>query len=163
MRFIVALAQSADTVTGEQIATGGTRRAVAKPDSFGGNDNRPCGLFQEAQYTDQERVCITQRFGNYDAKKLNQCVDVCKACMNGNTGYLQHVVQAQEEQAEMRLVQLVQIAVEKFLTLWTLFLYSAVFIACTHCITSGSVASVGLVKIVSLTDKEDLKRFDRDS
>jgi len=48
----------------------------------------PIGLAacsQEAEYSDQQRVCIAQRFGNFDASKLNQCVDACKACMNGNT------------------------------------------------------------------------------
>jgi hypothetical protein len=40
---------------------------------------------QEVQYTDQQRACIAQRYNDYDARKLSQCVDVCKACMNGNT------------------------------------------------------------------------------
>ena len=40
---------------------------------------------QEVEYTDQQRACITQRYKNFDARKLSQCVDVCKACMNGNT------------------------------------------------------------------------------
>jgi hypothetical protein len=40
---------------------------------------------KEAEYTDQQRICIAQRYQNYDAKKINQCVDVCKVCMNGNT------------------------------------------------------------------------------
>jgi hypothetical protein len=39
---------------------------------------------QEAEYTDQQRRCIAQRHNQYDAKQLSQCVDVCKACMNGN-------------------------------------------------------------------------------
>jgi hypothetical protein len=39
---------------------------------------------QEVAYTDQQRVCIAQRYKNYDARQLSQCVDVCKACMNGN-------------------------------------------------------------------------------
>ena len=39
---------------------------------------------KEIEYTDQQRVCIAQRHGDFDAKKLSQCVDVCKACMNGN-------------------------------------------------------------------------------
>jgi hypothetical protein len=39
---------------------------------------------QEAGYTDQQRVCIAERYKNYDAKQLSQCVDVCKACMGGN-------------------------------------------------------------------------------
>ncbi len=32
---------------------------------------------QEVTYTDQ-------RYNVYDARKLSQCVDVCKSCMNGN-------------------------------------------------------------------------------
>ena len=38
---------------------------------------------QEDGYTNQQRACIAQRYTNYDAKQLSQCVDVCKACMNG--------------------------------------------------------------------------------
>jgi len=38
---------------------------------------------QEDPYTDQQRSCIAKRYTNYDAKQLSQCVDVCKACMNG--------------------------------------------------------------------------------
>ncbi len=30
-------------------------------------------------------MCIAQRYKDYDARQLSQCVDVCKACMNGNT------------------------------------------------------------------------------
>jgi hypothetical protein len=40
---------------------------------------------REVEYTDQQRLCIAQRHTTYDAKQLSQCVDVCKACMNGNT------------------------------------------------------------------------------
>jgi hypothetical protein len=40
---------------------------------------------QEVEYSDQQRACIAQRYQNFDAKKISQCVDVCKACMNGNT------------------------------------------------------------------------------
>ena len=39
---------------------------------------------QEVEYSDQQRVCIARRYQDYDARKLSQCVDVCKACMNGN-------------------------------------------------------------------------------
>jgi hypothetical protein len=39
---------------------------------------------QEAEYSDQQRACIAQRYADFDAKKLTQCVDICKACMNGN-------------------------------------------------------------------------------
>ena len=40
---------------------------------------------QEITYTDEQRACIAQRYSAFDARKLSQCVDVCKACMNGNT------------------------------------------------------------------------------
>jgi hypothetical protein len=40
---------------------------------------------QEAEYSDQQRACIAKRYQDFDARKLDQCVDVCKACMNGNT------------------------------------------------------------------------------
>jgi hypothetical protein len=39
---------------------------------------------QEVEYTDQQRACISERYKEFDARKLSQCVDVCKACMNGN-------------------------------------------------------------------------------
>jgi len=39
---------------------------------------------QEVEYTDQQRACIARRYGYFDAKKLDQCVDVCKTCMTGN-------------------------------------------------------------------------------
>jgi hypothetical protein len=39
---------------------------------------------QEVEYTDQQRACISQRYKEFDARKLSQCVDICKACMNGN-------------------------------------------------------------------------------
>jgi hypothetical protein len=38
---------------------------------------------KEEDYTDRQRSCIVQRYTNYDAKQLSQCVDVCKACMRG--------------------------------------------------------------------------------
>jgi hypothetical protein len=40
---------------------------------------------KEVEYSDQQRACITQRHREFDARKLSHCVDVCKACMNGNT------------------------------------------------------------------------------
>jgi hypothetical protein len=40
---------------------------------------------QEAAYTEQQRSCIAQRYPDYNEKRLSQCVDVCKACMKGNT------------------------------------------------------------------------------
>jgi hypothetical protein len=39
---------------------------------------------QEVEYTDQQRACIAQRYAVFDARKLSQCVDVCKACMKGS-------------------------------------------------------------------------------
>jgi hypothetical protein len=39
---------------------------------------------QEVEYSDSQRACIAQRYRDFDAKKLSQCVDVCKACMKGN-------------------------------------------------------------------------------
>jgi hypothetical protein len=48
---------------------------------------------QEIEYTPEQRSCIAQHYSAYDAKQINQCVDVCRLCMKGNTD-LQHVVQA---------------------------------------------------------------------
>jgi hypothetical protein len=39
---------------------------------------------QEVEYSGQQRACITQRYKDFNAKSLNQCIDVCKTCMNGN-------------------------------------------------------------------------------
>ena len=39
----------------------------------------------QAEYSDEQRACIAQRYSQFDAKKLSQCVDGCKACMKGNT------------------------------------------------------------------------------
>ena len=39
---------------------------------------------QETDYSDQQRACIAQRYKEFDARNLNQCIDVCKACMHGN-------------------------------------------------------------------------------
>jgi hypothetical protein len=38
---------------------------------------------EQAEYTEKERVCIAQHYKDYDAKRLSQCVDVCRACLNG--------------------------------------------------------------------------------
>jgi hypothetical protein len=38
----------------------------------------------DTEYNEQQRACIAQRYTSYDARQLNQCVDVCKACMKGN-------------------------------------------------------------------------------
>jgi hypothetical protein len=40
---------------------------------------------QEIEYTPEQRSCIAQHYSSYDAKQLNQCVDVCRLCMRGNT------------------------------------------------------------------------------
>lgn len=40
---------------------------------------------QEMEYTPEQRSCIAQHYSSYDAKQLNQCVDVCRLCMKGNT------------------------------------------------------------------------------
>jgi hypothetical protein len=40
---------------------------------------------QEVEYSDQQRACIAQRYKEFDARKLGQCVDACKACMTGTT------------------------------------------------------------------------------
>jgi hypothetical protein len=39
----------------------------------------------EAEYSDEQRACILQRYSQYDPKKLTQCLDVCKFCMKGST------------------------------------------------------------------------------
>jgi hypothetical protein len=39
----------------------------------------------QTDYSDEQRACITQRYSQFDARKLSQCVDVCKACMKGST------------------------------------------------------------------------------
>jgi hypothetical protein len=39
---------------------------------------------KETEYSDQQRACIAQRYKEFDPRKLSQCVDVCKTCMNGN-------------------------------------------------------------------------------
>jgi hypothetical protein len=39
----------------------------------------------QTEYSDEQRACIAQRYSPFDAKKLSQCVDVCKACMKGDT------------------------------------------------------------------------------
>lgn len=49
---------------------------------------------EQAGYTGAERKCTARRYYDYNAKQLNQCVDVCKACLNGtvvtcNTATLQ--------------------------------------------------------------------------
>jgi hypothetical protein len=43
------------------------------------------GSCSEAQpeYTEQQRLCISQRYIHYDPQQLSQCVDVCKSCLSG--------------------------------------------------------------------------------
>jgi hypothetical protein len=38
---------------------------------------------QQPEYTDQQRMCIAQRYREYDPKKLGPCVDVCTSCLSG--------------------------------------------------------------------------------
>jgi hypothetical protein len=38
---------------------------------------------EQPGYTEKERVCIAQHYGDYEPKQLSQCLDVCKACLNG--------------------------------------------------------------------------------
>ena len=43
------------------------------------------GCSRENEFTDKQRACIAQRYKDYDARQLNQCLDVCKTCMDGTT------------------------------------------------------------------------------
>ena len=43
------------------------------------------GCSKEIEYTSEQRACIAQHYTNYDASKIGQCVEVCKACMKGNS------------------------------------------------------------------------------
>jgi hypothetical protein len=43
------------------------------------------GGSNEPEYTDQQRACIAKLYNSYDAKQMNQCVNVCKSCMGGST------------------------------------------------------------------------------
>jgi hypothetical protein len=38
---------------------------------------------EEPEYSEAQRVCISQRYRDYDGKHLGQCVDVCRSCMRG--------------------------------------------------------------------------------
>jgi hypothetical protein len=40
---------------------------------------------KEPEYTDQQRACIAKQYTVYEARRLDQCVKVCIACMSGNT------------------------------------------------------------------------------
>ena len=39
---------------------------------------------QEIEYSPEQRACIAQHYSVYDAKQINQCVNICKLCMKGN-------------------------------------------------------------------------------
>ena len=39
---------------------------------------------QDIETTPEQRACIAQHYAPYDARQLNQCVDVCRVCMKGN-------------------------------------------------------------------------------
>jgi hypothetical protein len=39
----------------------------------------------QTEYSDVQRACIAQRYSQFDARKLSQCVDVCEACVTGTT------------------------------------------------------------------------------
>jgi hypothetical protein len=39
---------------------------------------------KEPEYSDQQHACIAQHYKEFDARNLSQCVEVCRACMNGN-------------------------------------------------------------------------------
>ena len=39
---------------------------------------------QDIETTPEQRACIAQHYAAYDARQLNQCVDVCRVCMKGN-------------------------------------------------------------------------------
>jgi uncharacterized lipoprotein len=43
------------------------------------------GCSNEPEYSDQQRACIAKLYSSYDAKQMNQCVNVCKSCMGGTT------------------------------------------------------------------------------
>ena len=42
-----------------------------------------CSGEQPPALTDSQKACISQRFSSYDATKLDQCVNVCRTCMQG--------------------------------------------------------------------------------
>src|ERR1700726_4802574 len=64
---------------------GGTDGADTKPQCLKVLPFCGASCSQDVEYSDQQRACIAQPYTDFDAKKLSQCVDVCKACMNGNT------------------------------------------------------------------------------
>jgi len=66
-----------------RLAIGGSAVAFRSPSVLIALAMSLASCSQEDGYTDQQRACIAQRYTNYDAKQLSQCVDVCRACMNG--------------------------------------------------------------------------------
>lgn len=40
---------------------------------------------EEAKQTDQQRICISRLYAKYNLKDLDQCMNVCKSCLGGNT------------------------------------------------------------------------------
>ena len=43
------------------------------------------GCSKSDGYSQQQRLCIAQKFPGYDSTKMDECVAACKACLNGNT------------------------------------------------------------------------------
>jgi hypothetical protein len=43
------------------------------------------GCSNEPEYSDQQRACIAKLYSSYNPKQMNECVNVCKSCMDGNT------------------------------------------------------------------------------
>lgn len=43
------------------------------------------GCSEQPEYSEQQRVCIAKLYKSYDPKQMNQCVNVCKSCMDGST------------------------------------------------------------------------------
>jgi hypothetical protein len=43
---------------------------------------------RETDYTPEQRSCIAQHYANYDARQLNQCVDVVQALHEGQCAHL---------------------------------------------------------------------------
>lgn len=40
---------------------------------------------EEAKQTDQHRICISRLYAKYNPKDPDQCLNVCKSCLGGNT------------------------------------------------------------------------------
>jgi len=43
------------------------------------------GCSNEPVYSDRQLACIAKLYSSYDAMQMNECVNVCKSCMDGNT------------------------------------------------------------------------------